>query len=90
MTTYTFHAAYDHSIACQTSDASKFAECASRIAASAKDKGTKRFYLHNGKGVVAAFLTRDGEAFEVRREDYMQFSAKAKQARIECNIEIGD
>lgn len=91
ITTYTFHDARDHSIVAQTSDVAvtsdtSFPAVCKNIAERFKDQGTRRFYVHNGSGVVAALMTRDGNPTQVLHQDYRGFSAKAITARSECGI----
>ena len=86
-TTYSIHRAYDHSIAATFGIDDDMAKAAISIAeadyAAHGDK-TIRYYLHNGRGVVAAFMTRQGAAHQVLRDDYLQFSDKAKAKRTEA------
>ena len=86
-TTYTFHAAYDHSIVAALTDTAQFAESARNIAKGADHDKAQRFYVHNGVGVVSAFVVCHGGAHEVLRDDYMQFSAKAKAQRTAQGLE---
>lgn len=78
-TTYTVHSANNHAVE-WSGQADDLIHAAALVAGS-NMTGTKRFYVHNGKGVVAAFLTRNGSAHEVLRQDYMQFDSKARAAR---------
>lgn len=89
-TVYTFHAAYDHSIvAAFEFDQEAFARHAMAQASldnEKQDGKTRRYYVHNGRGVVAAFLTRNNVATQILRDDYMQFSDKAKAKRAEADL----
>lgn len=79
-TTYTIHAAYDHSIAA-TGTPSDLQDVIASVAARSGEEGTRRFYVHNGTGVVGAFLARNGIGRDILRDDYMAFDAKAREAR---------
>lgn len=89
-TVYTFHAAYDHSIvAAFELDNEAFARHAMDQASldnEKQDGKTRRYYVHNGRGVIAAFLTRNNVATQILRDDYMKFSAKAKELRAEAEL----
>lgn len=83
-TVYTFHAAYDHSIvAAFEFEADAITHHARQQALLDAESGsnTRRYYIHNGVGIVAAFMTRNGEAHQILRDDYMQFKGKADEAR---------
>ena len=41
----------------------------------------KRFYVHNGRGVVAALLVKPHGALDVLRDDYLQFDGRARDER---------
>lgn len=84
--TYSIHNAYDHSIV-RTFDVDDDTKAISlSIAEEFESKGTCRFYVHNGVGVVSAIMTRDGMARQIVRDDYMKFSPKAIEARTEANV----
>jgi hypothetical protein len=93
-TVYTFHAAGDHSIIAAfewdhtvPNTLGYYAEQQAKADAALIGK-TTRYYAHNGTGVIAAFLTRDGVATQILRDDYRKFDAKAKQLRIEADIHV--
>lgn len=93
-TVYTFHVAYDHAIIaafeCDPNTPNALAYWAEQQA-----KGdavlvgqTTRYYVHNGVGVIAAFLTRNGKATQILRDDYRKFDAQARQLRIEAGFPV--
>lgn len=88
-TTYTIHAAYDHAIV-ETANPSNLQETVAQFVAKASTNQGKRFYVHNGLGVVAAVLVRNFKAFDVLRDDYMAFDAKAREQRTEAGIANDD
>ncbi len=91
MTTYTFHRAYDHGIVSNF----EYSEDCMKVNAEAQalyDKdflppATRRYYVHNGVGVIAAFLTRNGVATQILVDDYRQFKAAGLQARLEAEVD---
>lgn len=84
LTTYSIHRAFDHSIALTASGVN----LQSRAQALAEDTANHgmRFYVHNGKGVVAAMLVKPHGAFDILRDDYRKFDAKARALRIEASL----
>ena len=88
-TTYSIHRAYDHSIVATFGIDEDMAKVAIKIAEedfAAYGDMTTRYYLHNGRGVVAAFMTRQGAAHQILRDDYLKFSDKAKAKRTEKDL----
>lgn len=85
-TTYTAHDARDHSVVATFGINDDTVEVLTKVAEAFKDQGTRRFYIHNGAGVVSALLARDGKMTQILRDDYIQFSAKGRNARAECGI----
>lgn len=85
-TIYTIHRAKDHHLVVATGDAAALPALAEETARTWATTGTHRFYVHNGKGVVSAFLTRGGEAHEILRHDYVGFDAQARAARTALGI----
>lgn len=89
-TIYTFHSAYDHSIvAAIQEDGHTLARHALGQAANDAEKQdgkTRRYYVHNGVGVVAAFITRSGKASQILHDDYRRFSDEAMKLRAEAEI----
>lgn len=83
-TTYTYHAAADHQVKVAFGLDRSMADTATELARADLDAAggkTRRYYVHNGTGVIAAFLTRNGSAHQIMRQDYLDFSDQAKQAR---------
>lgn len=83
-TVYTIHSARDNRIvAVYEFEGNKGIDHARQAMQVAMDheNGTHRFYIHNGLGIIAAFLTRGGSAHEVRRDDYMRLRDAASNAR---------
>lgn len=79
MTTYSIHRAYDHSVVV-TASGINLQTRAQALTEDAANHG-KRFYVHNGKGVVAAMLVKPNGAFDLLRDDYLQFNQKARDLR---------
>ena len=79
-TTYSFHRAADHSIL-DTATPVNLQLVAQNVAAALAREGTVRVYVHNGRGVVAALLCRDGAAHDILRDDYMAFDGAARWTR---------
>lgn len=79
LTTYSIHRAYDHSIIVTASGIN----LQTRAQALSEDPANhgKRFYVHNGKGVVAAMLVKPTGAFDLLRDDYLKFNEPARTAR---------
>lgn len=85
-TVYTFHRASDHSIINTAAPATlnnTAAQIAERIHRGLPDRDLKstRIYVHNGAGVIAAGLCRQGLWHDILRDDYRQFDAKAREQR---------
>ena len=87
-TVYTFHAAYDHSVL-YLADPSNLQEVAQKLPLTESLHG-KRVYVHNGKGVVAALLVKPHGAFDILRDDYLQFDGKARDKRAEMGAPNDD
>lgn len=89
-TIYTFHSAHNHSIvAAIQEDGHTLARHALAQAANDAEKQdgkTRRYYVHNGTGVVAAFMTRGGKASQILHDDYRRFSDEAVKLRTEAEI----
>lgn len=85
-TVYTFHRAEDHAILA-TAEPSNLQTVAATVAASLADNGeTRRAYVHNGRGVIAAGLCRQGRWNDILRDDYMGFALKARLKRAEAGL----
>jgi hypothetical protein len=86
-TIYSFHAAEDHTIRA-TANTCNLQEIAKRVAAAMTHgtNKTRRVYVHNGLGIVAAGLCRDGLWHDTQRENYMEFEPKARQERAEAGL----
>lgn len=88
-TIYTFHRAEDHAILA-TAEPGNVQQVAALVArsianypaASTQHGRTRRAYVHNGKGIVAAGLCRSGAWHDILRDDFMQCEPKARTARI--------
>lgn len=78
-TTYSFHRAYDHAIV-DTADPVNLQRRAQALAGVSANHG-KRFYVHNGRGVVAALLVKPHGAFDLLRDDYLRFDGVARYKR---------
>ncbi|MFZ5961999.1 hypothetical protein ACOXXX_03530 [Thalassococcus sp. BH17M4-6] len=78
-TTYSFHRAYDHSIV-EVADPVNLQQRAQSLCAVRANHG-ERFYVHNGRGVVAALLVKPHGAFDVLRDDYLRFDPEARWTR---------
>lgn len=82
-TVYTFHRVEDHAIRA-IAEPANLQEVAGRIARSVTSgttDETRRIYVHNGLGVVAAGLCRAGAWHDILHADYRQFDAKARAER---------
>lgn len=79
LTTYSIHRAHDHSVV-GTASGINLQHRAQVLSEDAANHG-KRFYVHNGKGVVAAMLVKPHGAFDLLRDDYLQFNPKAREHR---------
>lgn len=90
-TIYTFHSAHDHSIvaAIQYDGHTLARHVLAQAAydAEQQDGKTRRYYVHNGAGVVAAFMTRGGKADQILHDDYRRFSDEAVKLRTEAEID---
>lgn len=78
-TIYSFHRAYDHSIA-EVADPINLQARAQSLCKLQGNHGA-RFYVHNGRGVVAALLVKPHGVFDLLREDYMIFDGAARTER---------
>jgi hypothetical protein len=79
LTTYSIHRAYDHAVVV-TASGINLQTRAQALSEEPANHG-KRFYVHNGKGVVAAMLVKPHGAFDLLRDDYLQFNQKARDLR---------
>lgn len=89
-TVYSFHAAEDHSIldtATPETMQAKAANIAARIHRGLPypDKAT-RVYCHNGRGIVAVGLCRQGLWNDLLRDDWQQFDAVAREKRAAAHL----
>lgn len=84
LTTYSIHRAFDHTIAV-TASGVNLQSRAQALAEDAANHGM-RFYVHNGKGVVAAMLVKPQGTFDILRDDYRKFDAKARALRADANL----
>jgi hypothetical protein len=94
-TIYTIHSANDHSIletATPGDLQAKAANVAARIGRGLPDgqNRTWRVYVHNGRGVVAAGLCRDGLWHDILRDDYMAFEPKARALRVAAGFPVDE
>lgn len=78
-TTYSFHRAYDHAIV-ELADPTNLQARAGGLCQLQGNHGA-RFYVHNGRGVVAALLVKPHGVFDLFREDYLQFDGAARRER---------
>lgn len=90
-TTYTFHRAADHKILDTAEPATlrtKAANIAARIHRGLPDADAKRtrVYVHNGLGVIAAGLCRQGTWHDILRDDYRQFDQQARELRAAAGL----
>lgn len=88
-TTYTIHSARNHDIVTtmEGSTQDTFSAAFERVAAQGDFAlGTHRFYVHNGVGVIAAMMMRDGHARQILRDDYMQFGSAGAEKRALAKI----
>ncbi|WFE74244.1 hypothetical protein [Roseinatronobacter sp. S2] len=83
-TTYTIHRAYDHGVAATASGVTLQSR-AQALAEDAENHG-RRFYVHNGSGVCAAFLVKPQGAFDLLHADYRQFDQAARERREAINL----
>ena len=80
-TIYTIHSANDHSIiATAAPENLQHVVATVATAISSADK-TRRAYVHNGRGIIAAGLCRAGIWHDILRDDYMAFETKAAAER---------
>lgn len=79
LTTYSIHRAYDHSVALTASGVN----LQSRAQVLCEDPANHgmRFYVHNGKGVVAALHVKPHGAFDIQRGVFRRFDAQARDMR---------
>ena len=91
-TIYSFHAAADHSIM-DTATPGTLQQIAARIAETLHkgrpvdaEPTTHRVYVHNGLGVIAAGLCRQGAWHDILRDDYRQFDEAARTRREARNL----
>lgn len=87
-TIYTIHAAFDHRIVKTFTVQDDPTEVATILADEDNigEVETRRYYVHNGLGVVSAFYTRKGGAFQILRDDYMKFKDAGSRERAKANI----
>lgn len=88
-TTYTIHDARNHEVVAKAYTGT-LATVAKTLATQVDALTTRRFYVHNGVGIVAAFLTRNGDAHEILRDDFMKFDTPARAAREAAGFENFD
>lgn len=82
-TFYSFHRAEDHAIRA-TAEPGNLQAVAAQVArsmTSGTTDETRRVYVHNGLGVVAAGLCRAGIWHDILRDDYRQFDEQARAER---------
>lgn len=83
-TIYTFHRASDHSIidTAEPGTLQQTAQTLGRAISREDDSGkSRRAYVHNGTGIVAAGLCQSGLWHDVLRDDYMTFDTVAREHR---------
>lgn len=81
-TTYSIHAAYDHSIVATATPADLQQVVQSVAQDRTRDSdATQRFYVHNGRGVIGAFIARNGTAYDTLRDNYVGFNFTARARR---------
>ena len=84
-TIYSFHRAADNTILA-TALVGNVQEVAQKVACSiAPDSKARAVYVHNGRGVVAVLLCRDGVARDSARDFYMSeyYDRQARERRDE-------
>lgn len=92
-TIYTIHRAEDHQII-ETAEPGNLQQRAAHVAARIHrglpdaDLRTTRLYIHNGRGVVAAGLCRQGVWHDILRDDYMPFAPKARALRMTAGLPV--
>lgn len=81
-TIYSIHRAEDHAILA-TAEPGNLQAVAARVATSIATGAdqTRRAYVHNGLGIVAAGICRGGIWHDILRDDYHQFDDKARDKR---------
>lgn len=82
-TIYSFHRAEDHAILA-IADPSNLQSVAAQVAraiSNADGSQTRRAYVHNGRGIVAAGLCRAGIWNDTLRENYFAFDEAARAER---------
>lgn len=90
-TTYSIHRAADHEII-ETARPETLQQIVAHIAARIHrglpdaDLKTTRLYIHNGRGIVAAGLCRQGTWHDTVREDYMHLDPHARMKRTEARL----
>jgi hypothetical protein len=86
-TIYTIHSAYDHSIVRLANPGTLQQDVQSVASEFSRDSNaTLRFYVHNGLGVVAAFMAKNGTGHDILRDDYMPYSESAALKRVEAGL----
>lgn len=82
-TTYTIHRAEDGAILATANpeNVQQTAQTVARSLATSGDRATRRAYVHNGRGVVAAGICRGGAWHDILRDDFMRCDATARAAR---------
>ena len=83
-TTYSIHRAEDHAIMAIATPGNLqqvASNVAMQLATSAVPGSTRRAYVHNGTGIVAAGLCRGGLWHDTLRENYQPFEPKARAER---------
>lgn len=86
-TLYSFHRAEDHAILAiaDPSNLESVAATVARSISSADGSQTRRAYVHNGRGIVAAGLCRAGIWHDTLRENYFAFDEAARAERHEAD-----
>jgi len=85
-TTYTIHRAEDHQII-ETAEPGNLQAKAANVAARIHrglpdaDRKTTRLYVHNGRGIIAAALCRQGLWHDILRDDFMRCEPAARDER---------
>lgn len=82
-TIYSFHRAEDHAIL-EIAEPGNLQSVAANVARSisrADGSQTRRAYVHNGRGIVAAGLCRAGIWHDTLRENYASFDKAARAER---------
>jgi len=82
-TIYSIHRAEDHAIMA-TANPGNLQQVATTVArnlATGGDRQTRRAYVHNGRGIIAAGLCRGGAWHDILRDDFMRCEPAARAER---------